>query len=58
MLVLTRRQGQRIELPELGVSIVVAGVVGRRVRIGVSAPRGARIVREEILSRPAKEARR
>lgn len=51
MLVLTRKKGQRIVIPELGVTIVVAGNLGDKVRIGIVAPRGATILREELLER-------
>ena len=54
MLVVTRRQGERIVLPEIGVEIVVTKILeNRTVRIGVSAPKELRILRKEILSRAA-----
>jgi carbon storage regulator CsrA len=51
MLVLTRKKGQRIVIPELGVTIVVAGHLGDKIRIGVEAPKSARILREECLEK-------
>lgn len=51
MLVLTRKKGERIVIPELGIEIVVSGIIGDRVRVGIVAPRGATILREELLAR-------
>ena len=48
MLVLSRKLGERIVLPETGVSISVLGVHGKRVRIGIEAPRAASVYREEV----------
>lgn len=56
MLVLTRNVGERIVIPELGVTIAVSGILGDKVRIGVIAPQNATILREELLSRPKKRA--
>lgn len=54
MLVVTRRQGEKIVLPDIGVEIVVTKILeNRTVRIGVSAPKDLRILRKEILSRAA-----
>ena len=49
MLVLSRKVGEKIVLPALDVSITVLGVHGKRVRIGVSAPPGLTVHREEVL---------
>lgn len=51
MLVLSRKAGEKIVLPGLGVSITVLGVHGKRVRIGVNAPPGLAVYREEVLQR-------
>lgn len=53
MLVLSRKIGERIVLPETGVSISVLGVHGKRVRIGIEAPRAASVHREEVWRRIA-----
>ena len=52
MLVLTRRAGEAIVLPELGVTVRVLGVVQGRVRLGVEAPRSVLVLREEVLTNP------
>jgi len=48
MLVLSRKTGEQIVLPEAGVSITVLGVSGKRVRIGVEAPHDVAVHRTEI----------
>jgi len=48
MLVLTRKVGQSILLPELGIEIMVVRIAGEKVRIGIEAPADWRIVREEL----------
>ena len=51
MLVLSRKIGEGIVLPETGASISVLGVHGKRVRIGIEAPRAASVHREEVWRR-------
>ena len=51
MLVLSRRVGERIVLPEIGASVVVLGVSPKRVRIGIEAPRAATVHRAEVWQR-------
>lgn len=51
MLVLSRKIGQRIVLPETGVSIIVLGVHGKRARLGIEAPPGSPVHREEVWRR-------
>ncbi|OHB68670.1 MAG: hypothetical protein A2V70_07110 [Planctomycetes bacterium RBG_13_63_9] len=51
MLVLSRKIGQRIVLPESGVNVVVLAVSGKRVRLGIKAPMAARVHREEVWQR-------
>lgn len=50
MLVLSRRIGQRILIPELDITIEVlhANASGTQVKLGFSAPRHVAIVREEV----------
>ena len=38
MLVLSRKEGEQIVVPEFDVTVSILGIEGRRVRIGVSAP--------------------
>jgi carbon storage regulator len=48
MLILTRRQHETLELPDLGIQIVVARIDGDAVRLGINAPRDVRIFRGEV----------
>ncbi len=45
MLLLSRRVGESIELPNCGATVTVLQVHGSQVRIGISAPREVSIVR-------------
>src|SRR6056297_1683184 len=59
MLVLSRRENQRIVFPSLDISVDVVRVAGRVVRIGVEAPRDIRVLRGELAenaSAPSREA--
>ncbi len=47
MLILTRRPGERVVIAE-DILIEVMGVSGHTVRLGISAPEGVSIYREEI----------
>jgi carbon storage regulator len=49
VLVLSRRLNESIVLPGLGVTIQVASIKGRCVRIGIEAPANLPVVREELL---------
>jgi carbon storage regulator len=51
MVVLSRKMGQRIVLPETGVSIAVLGINGKCVRIGIEAPQSISVHRQEIWER-------
>lgn len=51
MLVLSRKRGQKILLPDLGVTFTILEVRGDRVRVGISAPSGMMVHREEIWQR-------
>jgi carbon storage regulator CsrA len=48
MLVLTRRENERILLPDIGVTVELMSVSGNRARLGISAPDNIRILREEV----------
>ncbi|WP_171183170.1 carbon storage regulator [Alienimonas chondri] len=51
MLVISRKPGQAVQFPELGITITVTAT-GRSVRLGVEAPRKFGIVRGELAMRP------
>ncbi len=48
MLVLTRRENEKILLPDVGVTVELMAVTGNRARLGISAPDNIRILREEV----------
>lgn len=52
MLVLSRNVGEAILIGD-NISIVVLGVSGRQVRLGITAPKGVAVDREEIAIRKA-----
>jgi carbon storage regulator len=47
MLILTRRPGERVVIGE-DILVTVMGVSGHTVRLGIAAPQGVSIYREEI----------
>ncbi len=51
MLVLSRKIGEQIVLPESGIRIIVLKVSGKRVRLGIEAPSGAPVHRAEVWQR-------
>jgi carbon storage regulator len=55
MLVLSRKRGEKIVLPQLGIELMVVEISGDRVRIGVAAPPEITVYREEIWHRIRKE---
>jgi carbon storage regulator len=48
MLVLTRKAGERIVIGD-DIVVTILDVRGEGIRIGIDAPRGVRIQREEVL---------
>lgn len=54
MLVLTRKVGEQICLPQLDVVLTVLAVHGRRVRLGIAAPEKIAVVRKELRQRSPK----
>jgi carbon storage regulator CsrA len=48
MLVLSRKQGERVVFPSLGVSVQIVQCRGNVVRIGIEAPDGVRVFRAEL----------
>ncbi len=55
MLVLSRKRGEKIILPQLGIELMVVEISGDRVRLGVAAPAEVAVYREEIWERIQKE---
>lgn len=52
MLVLSRREGERIVFPTIGVAVEVLRLKGNTARLGIDAPRSISVLRDE-LSTPA-----
>lgn len=52
MLVLSRRAGEDILIPQAEVEFRVLSIRGASVRIGIKAPRELQIIRKEVLSSP------
>lgn len=48
MLVLSRRENQKVVFPNLGISVAVVAVQGKRVKLGFEAPSDVEILREEL----------
>ena len=53
MLVLSRKVGEKVVLPECEVTITVLKMAGNKVQLGISAPDGLAVHREEIWRRIA-----
>lgn len=52
MLILTRKPGESIRIND-DISVTVLGVSGQQVRLGINAPKGVAVDREEIAIRKA-----
>lgn len=48
MLVLSRKENQSIRFPNLGISVHLVRVEGKKVRLGIDAPKDVRIHRDEL----------
>jgi len=48
MLVLSRKIGERILVPNCELAVTVLAVDGKAVRLGISAPRDIGVYREEV----------
>ena len=49
MLVLARKLGQSIRIPDLNITIRVLQTRGGRVHLGLEVPAGLRIMRQELM---------
>ena len=54
MLVLSRKVGEQICVPQFDIVLTVLGVRGAKVRLGIAAPDEIAVVREELLRREPK----
>ena len=55
MLVLSRKIGERIVIND-NITVEVLQILGNRVRLGITAPAGVPILREELVAAPPKAA--
>lgn len=55
MLVLSRKLGERVMVPQCGLSVTVIAIEGNVVRLGFSAPSEVGVYREEIWQRISAE---
>ncbi len=51
MLVLSRKIGEKVVVPDCGLTITVLAVQGHRVRLGITAPPETTVHREEVWRR-------
>lgn len=51
MLVLSRKIGEKIVIGD-GIEVTVIDIKGRQVRLGINAPKGVKIWREELVQEP------
>ena len=55
MLVLSRKRGERVLVPQCGLSITVVAVEGNVIRLGFTAPSEVGVYREEVWQRLSAE---
>jgi carbon storage regulator len=55
MLVLSRKVGERIVVPEYRLTITIVAIEGNKVRLGISAPPEVTVHREEVWRRIEQE---
>ena len=51
MLVLSRKLGESIRIPDCGLTLTVLEVRGKTVRLGIAAPAEVAVYREEVWRR-------
>ena len=58
MLILSRKNGERIVVPYCELVVTVLAVEGKTVRLGISAPNEVDVYREEVWHRLCQEKHR
>jgi carbon storage regulator len=48
MLVLSRKPGEQVLVPQYGLAVTVVAVEGKTVRLGIAAPAEVTVYREEV----------
>ncbi len=51
MLVLSRKLGERIVVPDINLTLTVVAIEGNSVRLGITAPNQIGVYREELWNR-------
>lgn len=51
MLVVSRKSGEEIVIPQFGISFTILEVRGDKVRVGISAPSDVQVYRRELWER-------
>ena len=55
MLILTRLVDQKIIIGEADIVLTVVAIEGKQVRLGIEAPEGVKILREELAEKGASD---
>lgn len=58
MLVLSRGTQDKVLFPKLGITVEVLRIANKRVRLGITAPRDVKVVRDELMANLFEEATR
>jgi carbon storage regulator len=56
MLVLSRKLGERIEVPQCDLTVTIIAVKGKAVRLGISAPERLAVYRKEVWQQVCQQA--
>lgn len=56
MLVLSRRENEKVLFPHLGISVEVLKIKGSSIRLGIDAPPEMEVIREELAGEPRPES--
>jgi carbon storage regulator len=58
MLVLSRKPGEHVLVPQCGLTVTVLAVEGKTVRLGIAAPADVAVYREEVWRREGERTHR
>ena len=56
MLVLSRKLGERIVVPQCGLAVTVIAIKGKVLRLGISAPERLAVYRKEVWQQVCQQA--
>ncbi len=57
MLVVSRKKGEEILVPQYGISVKILAIQGNFVRVGISAPAKIQLFRREVWLRDPRQSR-